>query len=143
MKKILLIIAALGITSCATTHDVKLITKTEPVAVPLIYSPAPPVIARPDLPYLLLTPTDEKVDGKVVQAYAASVEALIGYSEQLESIVAQYKDINASYTTLRDKLVADWKTNTGTDISIPDPTGTVAPPTKTVVPNVGDLVDHP
>lgn len=146
MVKILAaLVATLALAGCATTHDVKLTTKAIPVAVPLIYSPAPPVISRPDLPHLTMSQPDQKVDGKVVQAYAASVEALLDYSKQLEQIVANYKDINDAYATLRSKLVADWKANTGVDITIPDPTlPTTAPkPTTVVVPPVGDLVKHP
>lgn len=145
MKKLTIVLIALLAIGCATTRDVKLVTKTIPVAVPLIYSPAPPVVTRPSLPHLTITPSDSKIDGKVVQAYAGSVEALIGYSEQLEDIIAQYKDINNAYATLRAKLITDWKTNTGTDITIEDPTVPKTVPKTTVptVPPVGDLVSHP
>lgn len=149
--------AGIILSACATTRDVHLVTKTIPVAVPLIYSPAPPVVVRPDLPHLTIVTVDQKVDGRVVLAYAGSIQALIGYSEQLEDIIAQYKTINDSYAQLRTKLIADWKTNTGTDITIADPTtgaitsksGTTSVPTSTTlgtpvsVPSVGDLVNHP
>lgn len=122
MKKLFVLIAVLALVGCATTDKVVLTTKTVPVAVPLIYSPAPVAIARPALPHLTISPTDEKVDGKVVQAYAASVEALIGYAKELEKELDNYKQINDAYAQLRAKLIADWKNNTGVDITIADPT---------------------
>ncbi len=151
MKNILKVLAiSVLLAGCASTnHNVTLTTKSVPVAVPLIYSPLPPVVTRPNLPHLTISPTDDKIDGKVVQSYAASVEALIGYSEQLEDIVAQYKQINEAYAALRAKLITDWKTNTGVDITIADPTTppvTVLPPKALlppVVPAVKDLVKHP
>ncbi len=157
MKKYLVLLT-LVLAGCATTDNVKLTTKTVPVAVPLIYSPLPPVVARPDLPHLLITPADAKVDGKVVQAYAASVKALLDYSEQLELIISNYKNINDAYAQLRAKVIADWKTNTGVDITVPDPTlpanppsglppkpGDPLPPSSTApgVPSDKDLANHP
>lgn len=120
--KLAVAVFALALAGCATTHGVDLTTKTIPVAVPLVYSPAPVAIPRPELPHLLLTPEDAKVDGKVVQSYAASVAALLGYSKQLEKELANYKDINDAYAALRQKLIEDWKKNTGVDITIADPT---------------------
>lgn len=122
MKKLIVLIAFLALAGCATTDKVTLTTKTIPVAVPLIYSPAPVAIPRPTLPHLAISPADERVDGKVVQAYAASVEALLGYAKEMEKELANYKDINDAYAELRTKLIADWKTNTGVDITIADPT---------------------
>lgn len=150
LKKLLvLLLVCVVLAGCATTDKVTLTTKSVPVAVPLIYSPAPPVIPRPDLPILTVPAADQKVDGKVAQAYAASVEALLGYSKQLEQALANYGDINTAYAGVRDKLVADWKANTGVDISIADPTIPVKPassaptPAAPVVPPVTDLVNHP
>jgi hypothetical protein len=149
LKTLGILIVVATFAGCATTKDIKLTTTTVPVAVPLLYSPAPPDITRPDLPHLHMTPADEKIDGKVVQAYAASIQALLGYTTQLETIVAQYKDINQSYAGLRQKLIEDWKTKTGTDISVPEtpalstlpttPTKTPTTSAKPVVPSVGDL----
>lgn len=126
MKKLIILATLLALAGCCTTPTIT--TKTVPVAVPLIYSPAPPVVARPELPHLTIKPQDEKNDGKVVQAYAASVEALIGYSEQLEKIVAQYAKINKAYAVQRDKLIKSWKDRTGQDITVPDPTVPVSKP---------------
>ncbi len=147
VKNILaLVVLSVTLCACATTHNIKLTTTTVPVAVPLIYSPAPPVVARPSLPYQTMSPADQKVDGKVAQAYAASVEALLGYSEQLELIISQYKDINQAYAQLRTKLIEDWKTKTGTDITVPETPALSTLPSKPttsaptpVVPSVSDL----
>lgn len=140
INKLLVIVTALCLSACATTDNVKLTTRTQPIGVPLIYSPSPPKIDRPDLPHLKLTPDDTKVDGKVVQAYAASVQALLGYSEQLESVISNYKDINDSYAQVRAKLVADWKASTGVDITVQDPTQKTVPAPTSSVPPVSDLV---
>jgi hypothetical protein len=120
--KLAAVVAIFALAGCATTHGVKLTTNTIPVAVPLIYSPAPVAIPRPELPHLTLTPEDGKVDGKVAQAYAASVAALIGYSKELEKELDNYKKINEAYGDLRKKLIEEWKQNTGKDITIADPT---------------------
>lgn len=50
---------------------------------PIPYAcPTPPVIARPALPYASI-PTDAP-DHDVMRAWAATIEALRGYAEQLE-----------------------------------------------------------
>lgn len=158
MKKIFAVLIILSLAGCCPQNKITITTKTVPVAVPLLYAPAPPVLARPTLPHLTISPTDEKVDGKVVQSYAASVEALIKYAEELEKITANYKNINDAYASLRAKLIEEWKANTGVDITVEDPTVqtdekgavTIKPPAikpttpeTAVVPPVGDLVNHP
>lgn len=57
-----------------------------PVAVPC---PAPPATVRPHLPISDLRGTDSP--DNVVRAYAASVEALIGYAKELETILSGYR----------------------------------------------------
>ncbi|RJP17895.1 MAG: hypothetical protein C4529_13880 [Deltaproteobacteria bacterium] len=57
-----------------------------PVAVPC---PAPPRVVRPHLPISDLRPTDSP--DNVVRAYAASVETLIGYARELETILSGYR----------------------------------------------------
>ena len=121
MKTLLCTITLLVLTGCCAPNAV-ITTKCVPVGVPLIYSPMPPVIERPVLPHQVITPDDEKSDGKVVESYAASLQALIGYAEQLEQVIAEYKRINQAYAVLRDKLIKDWKDQTGVDISVGDPT---------------------
>ncbi len=117
-----LILLFATLAGCATDSHVDLTTHTIPVAVPLVYSPAPPATVRPELPHLTIKPEDEKVDGKVVQAYAGSIEALLGYSKELEKVIENYKSINEAYAAVRQKLIDDWKKKTGVDITIEDPT---------------------
>ncbi len=57
-----------------------------PVAVPC---PAPPQGIRPHLPIADLRSTDSP--DNVVRAYAASVETLIGYARELETILSGYR----------------------------------------------------
>lgn len=123
MKKIILI-AALALTGCAT--PLKITTQTIPQAVPIIYSPAPPVVVRPALPTDSITP--QTSDGDVAKDYAATVQALLGYSTQLEDIIAQYKNIHDAYATLQSQIAADWKAKTGTDLVIPPQTTAITVP---------------
>lgn len=121
VKHVLALIAtAILLAGCATTQHFQITSKTIPVGVPLIYSPAPPTVNRPQLPITTIQKTDS--DGVVVKKYAASVQALLGYSEQLEKIVQNYKNINQAYSVQRQKLIEKWKQKTGTDITVPDPT---------------------
>lgn len=138
MVKLVILIAVLALAGCASNpNKIDITTNVKPIAVPILQSPAPPVVTRPDLPHTTVTASD--VDGEVVKKYAASVEALIGYSEQLEDIIAQYKTIHDAYIQKAAELAADWKAKTGTDLQVPpEPTAAVttkpAVPSKLVVP---------
>lgn len=139
VKKLVTLVAVLVLAGCASNpNKINITTDVKPIAVPIIYSPAPPVVTRPDLPHLSVATTDP--DGVVAKKYAASVEALIGYAEQLEDVMKQYQTIHDSYSTLASQVATDWKAKTGTDLQIPaQPTDTVtakpaAPASKLVVP---------
>lgn len=119
-KVIITLVAVLALAGCATTP--KLTCNVKPVAVPIVYSPAPPVVARPVLPITTITKTDS--DGVVVKKYAASVQALLGYSKQLEDIINQYQNIHNSYGALSSQVASDWKAKTGTDLQVPPPPNT-------------------
>lgn len=122
MKKIITLIAVLALAGCATNpNKIEITSNVKPIAVPIIYSPAPPVVERPALPHLNLTPDQILSDGEVAKAYAASVQALIGYAEQLEDVVKQYKDIHDAYGSLASKVAEDWKAKTGTELQVPPP----------------------
>jgi len=124
VKKLVTVVAILLLTGCATgPRRIQITSDVKPIAVPIIYSPAPPVVARPDLPHSTIVAADS--DGEVVKKYAASVEALIGYTEQLEDIVAQYKKIHDSYGTLASQVASDWQAKTGTVLQIPAQPDTV------------------
>ncbi len=133
VKTLATLVAIIALAGCATNpNKVTITSDVKPIAVPIIYSPAPPVVTRPDLPHLTITTTDS--DGVVAKKYAASVEALIGYSEQLEDVIKQYQAIHDSYNTLATQVASDWKAKTGTELQIPaQPTNTVtAKPAPTV-----------
>lgn len=140
MKKILTFIAIVALTGCATNpNKIDITSNVKPIAVPIVYSPAPPVVERPTLPHLTMTPEQVASDGEVAKAYAASVAALLGYATQLEDIVKQYKDIHDSYGTLASKIAEDWKAKTGTELQIPTPpdtTVTVKDPVPAATPAV-------
>lgn len=133
------LIAVVALAGCASNpNKIDITTNVKPIAVPIIYSPAPPVVARPDLPHLSVATTD--TDGVVVKKYAASVEALIGYAEQLEDIVKQYQTIHDSYGTLAEQVASDWKAKTGTDLQIPAQPTDIVTTKPTTAPK---LVVHP
>lgn len=130
MKNILILITVLTLSGCGVLKTKpNITTDVKPIAVPIVYSPAPPVVARPELPHQTITPEKLKIDGEVVKSYAASIQALLGYSEQLEAIIAQYGTIHDAYAEKAAQLVADWKAKTGTDLKIPtDDTKITVPP---------------
>ena len=135
VKRLIAIVAVLALAGCATNpNKITITSDVKPIAVPIIYSPEPPVVVRPELPHLTITPDKEKVDGEVVKSYAASVEALIGYAEQLEDIVAQYKKIHDDYGALASQVATDWKAKTGTDLQIPPPPNTTVTATPAPIP---------
>lgn len=75
---------ALALTGCAATP------RTVEVRVPVpVDCPAPVVPARPVLPVGALTADTPPAD--VVRAYAASVEALMGYAGALEAVLSGYR----------------------------------------------------
>lgn len=126
--KALALAFVLILSGCSTTQH--LTTKTVPVGVPLLYSPAPAKIDRPELPHLTMTPEQLSSDGEVVKHYAASLQALLGYSEQLEKQLSLYQDIHDAYAEQRAKLIKQWKEKTGEDIVIenpPEPTPSTHP----------------
>lgn len=82
--KILAAIAILCLLAFGCAHAPP--TAEIPVAVPC---PAPPATVRPHLPIADLRSTDSP--DNVVRAYAASVETLIGYARELETILSGYR----------------------------------------------------
>ncbi len=83
MRRALLIVpACLLLAGCAHTPPVVQV----PVAIPC---PAPPATIHPYLPIADLR--DGESPDNVVRAYAASVEALIGYTRELETLLSGYR----------------------------------------------------
>ena len=75
---------------CAAEPVIRTVEVEIPVAVDC---PAPPAIARPALPIAGLTPDSQPAD--VLRAYAATVEALMGYSLELEGVLDGYRETNS------------------------------------------------
>lgn len=61
-----------------------------PIAAPC---PVPPVIARPALPIAQLN--EQSTPDQVARAYAATVEILMGYARQLETLLNGYREETA------------------------------------------------
>jgi len=99
---------ALGLTACGP-GTIKLRTEVQEVYVPLLYSPAPPEITRPELPISELTDEDIEDPGKVVIYYKATVKILEGYITELETIVNQYDRASDEYKELRKRFEKQWK----------------------------------
>lgn len=83
-----ILIAALSAAGCATQPP-------QVVRVPVAAEcPAPALVPRPALPVADLTP--DAAPDAVVRAYAASLEALMGYAEALERQLAAYRSTHGS-----------------------------------------------
>lgn len=90
------------------SQPIKFTTDVKETLVPIVYSPAPPKIDRPELPIQQMTDDQLKSDGEVVKYYKATVKTLIGYSLELEKALDKYDKINKAYkaeeNNLRDKF---------------------------------------
>lgn len=89
-------------------QPIKFTTDVKETLVPIVYSPAPPDIVRPELPIQQMTDDELKSPGNIVKYYKATVKTLIGYSLELEKALNEYDKINKAYkeqeNTLRDKF---------------------------------------
>ena len=74
---------------CATPRP-QIVTRTVEVGVPVLFVERPPVVRRPELAISRLTPEQARDPGLLVQHYKASVQQLLAYARDLESIVAAY-----------------------------------------------------
>ncbi len=95
---------ALFLAGCAGTQPIKINTMVKETYVPIMYSPAPPAIPRPDLPIHQMTDAELKQDGMVVKYYKATIKTLIGYSNELKKALDEYGDINEAYKAEADKI---------------------------------------
>lgn len=88
MKKLLLILGlASSLWGCAHETIVQV-----PVAVPC---PPPPAVSRPHLPIADIRRGEG--EAALIKAYAATVEALKGYAEELEALLDGYRvDVDKS-----------------------------------------------
>lgn len=86
------------------SEPIKINTDVKEIYVPVIYSPAPPVIKRPELPIHSMTETELTEDGTVVKYYKATVKALMGYAKELENALDEYDKINKAYEEERKTI---------------------------------------
>lgn len=84
MRHLLLALPLLA--GCAAEPVIRTVEVEIPVAVDC---PAPPALMRPALPLADITADSSPAD--VLRAYAATVEALMGYSLELEELLAGYR----------------------------------------------------
>ncbi len=89
-------------------QPIKFTTDVKETLVPIVYSPAPPEIVRPELPIQQMTDEQVRSPGAIVKYYKATVKTLIGYSMELEKALAEYGKINKAYkeqeNILREKF---------------------------------------
>jgi hypothetical protein len=105
MEKLILLGFVLMLVGCGSA-PIKVNTEVKETLVPVLYSPAPPVIKRPELPIHQMTGEQLKEDGEVVKYYKATIKVLIGYSEELRKALGEYDKINKAYDEERKKLEA-------------------------------------
>jgi hypothetical protein len=102
-KKIIIVALSTLFVGCATVQPNNPPPLTE-IRVPVLYCPAPPATARPELMVPTLTPEDIKDPGKVVQYYATDLIQVQGYAEILEQIVEAYRTSNQDMGDLAKRL---------------------------------------
>jgi len=102
MERLIIIAMIILLSGCGST-PIKFTTEVKEIYVPVIYSPAPPVIERPELPIHQMSEEELKQDGIVAKYYKATVKALIGYSRELEKALAGFDKINKTYEEERKR----------------------------------------
>ena len=88
MKRFLLFLPLLA--GCTSEPVIRTVEVRVPVAAEC---PAPPSLVRPALPLADITADSSPAD--VLRAYAATVEALMGYSLELEGVLDGYRETNS------------------------------------------------
>lgn len=106
MVKVILVVGFVILLAGCGTTTIKVKTEVQETLVPILYSPAPPVIKRPALPIHQMTEEEAKQDGMIAKYYKATVKTLIGYAKELESALAEYDKINKKYEKERKKVEA-------------------------------------
>jgi len=84
-------VAVMLATGCASTPTFK--TQVVEIRTPVLYSPRPPILDRPDLIIHELSVAERRDPGTVAKYYKATVLQLLGYTEELESVLESYKVI--------------------------------------------------
>ena len=110
MEKLILLMGfVIFLTACVST-PIKVKTEVQETLVPVLYSPAPPIILRPELPIHQITDEELKEDGMVAKYYKATIKTLLGYSQELEEALGEYGKINKAYEEERKNVEADIET---------------------------------
>ena len=109
------ILAIVLLSGCATTPR-KITTVTKPIGVPILYCPAPPILIKPALP--ISNASSNTSDGELVKLYVATIETLVGYINEQQSIIIQYGKDNAAYATLAALTAKQWKAKTGETLDL-------------------------
>jgi len=106
MEKLILLMGFVILLTGCFSNPIKVKTEVQETLVPMLYSPAPPVIDRPELLIHKMTDEELKQAGMVAKYYKATIKTLIGYAQELEAALAEYDKINKSYEEERKKLEA-------------------------------------
>lgn len=111
MKIKILIPALLLLSGCASFPERGINTQIIKINTPVLYSPPPPEFDRPDLIIHELTEAQKRDPGQVVKYYRATVIQLLGYVEQLETVVESYDTVSdtlqESATTIKNGIDVD------------------------------------
>ena len=101
MRKLGLALAATAVVlgGCAGMETRPLSTQVVEINTPILYTPRPPILDRPDLIIHELSPAERNNPGTVAQFYKATLLQLLGYVEELESVIDGYTTIS---NTLED-----------------------------------------
>jgi len=95
---------SLTLFGCAGNETIDITSHVIEQKVEVLYCPAPPEIARPELPIHQMTPKQRNNAGEVAKHYKATVKTLIGYSKELEKVVDKQKEINTEYEKKKKEL---------------------------------------
>lgn len=115
-RLVLILTLCAFLTACSSTPEV--VIETRYVHIPVLYSPEPPPIERPDLVIDSLNP--ESDSGDVALAYRATVRQLLQYSRKLELVIDQYGVISEEFEILRAEIERLYPAD-ATPESLPDP----------------------
>ena len=99
MKKLLIAIIAITLSSCSLLPKRDITTQTVKVKVPVLYSQPPPLITRPDLAIHEL-PNGARDDyAQIARYYKITVIQLLNYAEQMEAVLDNYQLISETLDT--------------------------------------------
>ena len=110
MEKLILLMGFVIFLAGCFNNPIMVKTEVQETLVPVLYSPAPPIIPRPKLPIHQMTDEELKKDGMVAKYYKATIKTLLGYSQELEQALTEYNKIHEAYEKERKNVEADIET---------------------------------